>query len=322
MKVLVTGGAGYIGSHATESLIQSGYEVVLIDNFSTGHRSLIHPQAHLVEGDIRDTALVKRILSEQKIESILHFAARTSVPESLAAPQEFYANNLGGTVSLMEALAGSSVKTFVFSSTAAVYMDPGVSLVTEQSATAPITPYGQSKLMSEKVIQDCAQALGFKYLILRYFNVAGASSSGKLGQMGEDSQVLVKRAALVAAGKQKSFSIFGTDYPTADGTAIRDFIHVEDLAEVHVEALMYLANGGSSEILNCGYGHGFSVRQVVDAMKSVSGQDFLVVQMGRRPGDLAQVVADSSRLQKLFNWKPKRDDLRLICESAYRWEKR
>jgi UDP-glucose 4-epimerase len=322
VKVLVTGGAGYIGSHTVESLTQHGHQVVVVDNFSTGHVHLVHPQAHLIEIDVRETDKIEAIYREQKIEAIVHFAALTGVNESLQKPDLYYSNNLGGTISLLKACESYKVPYFIFSSTAAVYKDPGLELVTETSLTEPVTPYGQTKLMSEKVIQDSAAHLGLKFMLLRYFNVAGASHSNQWGQEGEDATALVKRAALVAAGKLKSFSIFGTDYPTIDGTAVRDFIHVEDLADLHVEALKHLSEGGQSEILNCGYGHGFSVRQVLQTMKSVSGQDFPVYEESRRAGDLPQVVASNEKIRNLFNWKPQRDDLKLICQTAYNWETR
>jgi UDP-glucose 4-epimerase len=319
-KVLVTGGAGYIGSHAVDALIQSGLQVIVLDNFSTGFHELVHPKAQLIQGDIRETSLISRIFNDEKIESILHFAAFTGVAESLAHPDRYYRNNFEGTLSLLRASVKSPLKYFVFSSTAAVYKDPGQQLVTELSETEPVTPYGKTKLMSEKIIQESAGPLNLKYTILRYFNVAGASESGLWGQRSKDANVIVKRAAMVASGQIPSLSIFGTDYATLDGTAVRDFIHVEDLADLHVEALRYLQQGGSSEILNCGYGHGYSVRQVMETMKKVSGHDFPVKMEGRRPGDLPQVVAANDKIKNLLKWKPKRDNLELICKTAYEWE--
>lgn len=322
MKILVTGGAGYIGSHATESLVQSGHSVVILDNLSRGFKDLLHPKAKFVEGDIRNTDLVLKVFQENQIEGVLHFAAFTGVAESLQRPDLYYDNNFLGTLSLLQACEKAQVRYFVFSSTAAVYKDPGFELVTENSQTGPVTPYGESKLMSEKMIQEVAPGLGLKFMILRYFNVAGASHNNERGQHGSDSTVLVKRVAQVASGQLQSFSIFGTDYPTADGTAVRDFIHVEDLADLHVRALQFLEQGGASEVLNCGYGHGFSVRNVIKMMKSISGRDFPVLEEARRPGDLAQVVAANEKLKKLFQWQPQRDDLELICRSAYDWEKK
>lgn len=319
-RVLVTGGAGYIGSHAVEQLIPSGAEVFIYDNLSTGYRKLLHPEAKFIEGDVRNTELVHRVLVENKIDSIIHFAAFTSVAESVALPEKYYDNNFIGTLNLLKALQGTPVQNFVFSSTAAVYSDPGEKLVDENSLTDPLTPYGRSKLMSEACIQDYSKTSGLRSVILRYFNVAGASLSGKLGQCGDEHTVLIKRAALAAAGKIKRLEIFGTDYTTVDGTAVRDYIHIEDLAELHLLALDMLKQGIPSTILNCGYGHGFSVKQVVNTMKKVSGKDFDVVEKPRRSGDLGQVVASVDKLKKLTNWRPKRDNLELICQTAYQWE--
>ncbi len=320
MKILVTGGAGYIGSHAVDALIKNGDQVFILDNFSTGHRDLVHPQAKLIEGDVRDVALVSSVLSQNQIESVIHFAAFTNVAESLQKPYLYYENNFQGTVQLLSAIQKANIRSLVFSSTAAVYQDPGHDLVTEMSATKPGTPYGRSKLLSEQVIRDCAASLNYRFMILRYFNVAGASEDGKWGQHGDEGSVLVKRAALAAAGKLNSLSIFGTDYPTADGTGVRDFIHVGDLADVHLLALHHLENGGASNLLNCGYGHGFSVRQVIESMKKVSGRDFEVRLENRRPGDLPQVVASNDKVKSLLNWSPKRDNIDLICRTAFEWE--
>ena len=320
--VLVTGGAGYIGSHAVAHLIKAGEKVVILDNLSRGYRSLIHPMAIFVEGDTRNTKLAEKIMREHKIASILHFAAFTSVAESVISPEVYYDNNFGGTVSLLEAAKDSGVRRFVFSLTAAVYSDPGQAKVLETSQTRPPTAYGQSKLMSEEVIRDVSAAHGMDFVLFRYFNVAGASLSGEYGQFGDNHGALVKRAALAAVGKVPRLEIFGTDYSTVDGTAVRDYIHVEDLADLHVRALGYLQKGGASDLFNCGYSSGFSVRQVINAMKGVSGVDFEVVESPRRPGDLAQVVAETGKLQAAFQWKPQHQDLEFICRSAYLWEKR
>jgi UDP-glucose 4-epimerase len=320
MKILVTGGAGYIGSHAVDALIKKGDQVFIFDNFSTGHRDLVNPKAKLIEGDVRDVELVHSILNQNKIEGVIHFAAFTNVAESIQKPDLYYGNNFQGTVQILKAVEKTAVRYFVFSSTAAVYQDPGQELVTEDSTTNPVTPYGRSKLMSEQVIRDCAASLNYRYMILRYFNVAGASEEGKWGQRGDEGSVLIKRAALAAAGKIKSLSIFGTDYPTVDGTGVRDFIHVDDLADVHLLALHHLEKGGESDLLNCGYGHGFSVLQVIETMKKVSGQEFEVRLENRRPGDLPQVVASNDKVKSLLKWTPKRDNLELICRTAYEWE--
>lgn len=321
MKILVTGGAGYIGSHVVAKLIEQGHQVVVIDDFSTGFRRLLHPGAQFFKGDVKDVNLIRSILQETSIEAIFHFAAFTSVAESVRVPEKYYENNLGGTVSILKAVqATSSVKYFVFSSTAAVYSDPGKKLVSEESLINPPTAYGKSKWMSEQALMDFSAARGLKVTILRYFNVAGASSDGKWGQIGDEHTVLVKRAALAAVGKISEIQIFGTDYETPDGTAIRDFIHVEDLADLHGLALDKLKNSQFSGILNCGYGKGFSVRQVLDTMKKVSGKKFTVIEKARRPGDLPSVVADNSELLRRFAWQPKHQDLEQICRSAYLWE--
>ncbi len=319
-QVVVVGGAGYIGSHAVAQLIKQGHQVLVFDNLSTGHKSLLHPKAEFVLGDLQDFDLLQRSLIDFKADSVMHFAALTSVEESLREPDRYYTNNFSGTLSLLKACQKSSVKNFIFSSTAAVYGDPVESLVSESSVLSPGTPYGKSKLMSELALQDAAQANGLRYMILRYFNVAGARVSGGLGQIGDHHTVLIKRAALAAVGKISELLIFGTDYQTEDGTAVRDYIHVEDLAEIHVLALHKLIRDPQSLILNCGYGAGFSVRQVLQMMKEVSGQDFKVREVERRPGDLPSVVADNSKLLQTLNWLPQRNDLRLICQTAYDWE--
>jgi len=321
MKVLVTGGAGYVGSHTVDSLIRQGHQVVILDNFSTGHRELLHSQALLIAGDIRDHQLIAATVKEHQIEGVIHFAAFTSVAESVSNPAKYYDNNFQGTLGVLKGIENSNVRFLIFSSTAAVYADPQGSTVTEQSLKNPITAYGRSKLMSEQAIQDICTASGVKFVILRYFNVAGASLSGRYGQIGDEHTVLIKRACLAAVKKLTHLSIFGVDYATKDGTAIRDFIHVEDLADLHVLSLGYLLQGGKSEILNCGYGHGFTVREVIETVQKVSGYKFPVKEEPRRPGDLAEVVADSSKLKNLFHWQPKYPDLELICRTAFDWEK-
>jgi UDP-glucose 4-epimerase len=323
-SVLVTGGAGYIGSHCVAQLMDRGYRVTVLDNFSTGHRSLVPPGAQLVEGDCRDLQLVSEIFRKSSIESVIHFAAFTAVEESLREPSKYYSNNFGGTLNLLEACreSGGAVRNFIFSSTAAVYADPAGSLVAEDSPVNPVTPYGASKLMSEQALKDFSAASGLRYMNLRYFNVAGANPDLQRGQIGDEHTVLIKRAALAAVGKIPALSIFGTDYPTPDGTAVRDFIHVEDIADIHVLALDYLIGGGASETLNCGYGRGFSVRQVIETMKRVSGRDFLVEEAARRPGDLASVVSDHSKLLKTLSWQSRYADLDVICKTAFQWEEK
>lgn len=317
MNVLVTGGSGYIGSHTTAKLVEQGYSVTVLDNLSTGFERLTHPQAKFVRGNVRDEKLVEKVILENSVEAIIHFAAFTSVAESVRNPEKYYENNFGGTLGVLKAIQNAkTVKNLIFSSTAAVYSDPGKNKVTENSSVMPGTPYGKSKWMSEQAIQDFCVNSDLKATILRYFNVAGASKTGQLGQIGDEHTVLVKRAALAAVGKISELEIFGTDYPTPDGTAVRDYIHVEDLADLHILALKRSFSG----ILNCGYGQGFSVRQVIDMMKKVSGADFKTVEKGQRPGDLPSVVADNSQILNQFHWQPRYNDLEIICRSAFNWE--
>lgn len=319
-QVLVTGGAGYIGSHAVAHLAEKGYQVTVIDNLSTGCRELVHPKARFFKTDIHEIDQVRKIIQDQEIKSVVHFAASIRTDESLLNPALYYHNNFEGTLCLLEAGKGTSVSSFIFSSTAAVYSNPGHQLVTESFPTYPVTPYGRSKLFSEKALQDFALQSGLKFFILRYFNVAGASPSGLYGQMGDNHFSLVKSAALAAVGKRPGLQIYGNDYPTIDGTCERDFIHVDDLADIHIRALEYLSAGGESQTVNCGYGKGFSVLQVMQAMKKASGKDFPVEIVPRRPGDLERVVADCSKLQSLFRWNPKYSSLDQICETSYQWE--
>lgn len=323
MRVLVTGGAGYIGSHCVAELITRGFQVSVVDNFSTGHRELLHPQADLHIGNICDETVLQKIFQAVQPQVVFHFAAFTSVPESIIKPEKYYENNFGGTLSLLKVIEKYSPECkLIFSSTAAVYADPGTNKVHENSKISPPTAYGKSKWMSEQAIHDLSQSLdSFQYMILRYFNVAGASGSGEYGQIGDQHTILVKRAALAAVGKISEFEMLGTDYPTNDGTAVRDFIHVEDLVDLHIVSLKHLFGSGKSEILNCGYGRGFSVKQVVESMQRVSGKSFKVVEKPRRSGDLPQVIADNQKLLSLFSWKPRFNDLDLICRSAYEWEK-
>ncbi|MBV2167561.1 MAG: UDP-glucose 4-epimerase GalE [Bdellovibrio sp.] len=323
MQVLVTGGAGYIGSHTVQKLLDAGYGVVVYDNITTGFREAIPTGAELVMGDVRDKLMLSRVMKDKKISAVVHFAAKLIVPESVEKPLDYYENNTAGVLTLAQACIENGVKKVVFSSTAAVYGDASVSgLITEQSPTGPLNPYGQSKLMSENVLRDCEAPHGLKSVCLRYFNVAGASVSGNNGQRTKNATHLIKVASEAACGKRESVGIFGTDYSTPDGTGVRDYIHVEDLADLHVLALKYLSDGGSSQIFNCGYGRGFSVRDVIDTVRKVSGVNFKVIEQPRRAGDAAQLVADSSKIRKAFAWTPKYDNLELICRTAYEWEKR
>lgn len=323
MQVLVTGGAGYIGSHTVQKLLDAGYGVVVYDNITTGFREAIPAGAELVMGDVRDKLMLSRVMKDKKISAVVHFAAKLIVPESVEKPLDYYENNTAGVLTLAQACLENDVKKVVFSSTAAVYGDASVSgLITEASPTGPLNPYGQSKLMSESILRDCEKPHGLKSVCLRYFNVAGAAVSGNNGQRTKNATHLIKVASEAACGKRESVGIFGTDYPTPDGTGVRDYIHVEDLAELHVLALKYLSDGGDSQIFNCGYGRGFSVREVIDTVRKVSGVNFKVIEQPRRAGDAAQLVADSSKIRKAFSWTPKYDNLELICQTAYNWEKR
>lgn len=322
MKVLVTGGAGYIGSHTAQALLGAGHQVMVMDNITTGFREAVPVGVELIQGDVRNGALLAEVLKKNSVDAVIHFAAKLIVPESLEKPIEYYENNTMGVLSLVQACVASNVKKVVFSSTAAVYGDVATNaLLTEKTPTAPLNPYGSSKLMSEQILRDCEAPHGLRSVCLRYFNVAGAAEDGKNGQRTANATHLIKVASQAACGKRASVGIFGTDYPTPDGTGVRDYIHVEDLADLHVLALNYLNEGGKSEIFNCGYGHGFSVREVIDTVKKVSGVDFKVEEQPRRAGDAATLVADSSKVRKAFNWTPKRDNLELICKTAYEWER-
>ena len=330
MTLLVTGGAGYIGSHTTHQLVKAGYQVIVLDNLSTGHLWAIPKEAIFVQGDIGDYDLVSQVLRQHKIQSVIHFAGSIVVPESVALPLKYYENNTINSHRLLKACADAGVHQFVFSSTAAVYGAPKTLPVSEESPAEPLNPYGTSKLMTEWILRDFAQSFSpqispskrFRYVALRYFNVAGAQLEGNLGQVVPNATHLIKVACETACGLRKSASIFGTDYGTRDGTCIRDYIHVEDLARAHLDAIQYLNDGGESQVMNCGYGHGFSVREVLKKVKEVSGVDFPVHEEGRRPGDSPAVVADASKIRKMLGWKPQYDDLGIICETALRWEKK
>lgn len=322
MKVLITGGAGYIGSHTAQKFLDAGYDVVIFDNLTTGFRQAVPAKASFVQGDVRNQEHLTQVIRDHKIESVVHFAAKLIVPESIEKPLDYYENNTAGVMSLARACIATNVDKVVFSSTAAVYGDANVEgLVTEESVTRPLNPYGTSKLMSEQILRDCEGPHRLRSVCLRYFNVAGAALDGSNGQRTKNATHLIKVASEAACGARESVGIFGTDYPTPDGTGVRDYIHVEDLADLHVLAIRYLEKGLTSEIFNCGYGHGFSVRQVIDQVKNVSGVNFKVTEQKRREGDAAQLVADSSKVRKAFGWEPKRADLNLICRTAYEWEK-
>jgi UDP-glucose 4-epimerase len=321
MTVLVTGGAGYIGSHMVLELLDAGERVVVLDNLSTGHRWAVAEGATLVVGETGDQALVTRLLAEHGVDAIIHFAASIVVPDSVREPLAYYRNNTANSRTLIECAVASGVKHFIFSSTAAVYGNPAAVPVAEDSPTVPISPYGSSKLMTEIMLRDAGRAHGLAHVILRYFNVAGADPKTRTGQSTATSTHLIKVAAEAALGKRPKLEIFGTDYPTPDGTCIRDYIHVSDLARAHSDALRHLRSGGQSLTLNCGYGHGFSVREVVDTVKRVAGADFKVETAPRRLGDPAQIVASSERARAVLSWRPRFDDLSTIVAHALAWER-
>jgi len=321
-KILVTGGAGYIGSHVVKQLGEAGEDVIILDNLSTGFKEAIL-YGELVIGDTGDKDCVNKIFTDHDISTVMHFAAHTVVPESVTDPLKYYANNTCNTRNLLECCQEFGVNQFVFSSTAAVYGIPdSTAPVTEETPTAPINPYGTSKLISEWMMRDLAFATDFKYVALRYFNVAGCDLNGKIGQSTPNATLLTKVACEVAVGKREEMYIFGTDYPTIDGTGVRDYIHVEDLSAAHLDALKYLRQDSSeSQILNCGYGHGFSVRQMINMVNEVNGSPINVSEKPRRAGDPPELTADSSKIQSILGWKPQYDDLKIIVETALNWEK-
>ena len=320
--ILVTGGAGYIGSHVVKQLGEAGYDnIVVLDNLSKGFRDAVL-YGELVVGDTGDRELVGRLLREYAIDSVLHFAAHTIVPESVANPLKYYGNNTCSTRNLLQCCAEAGVRHFIFSSTAAVYGIPQTIPVTEDAPKQPINPYGTSKLMSEMMLQDLAAASELRFVILRYFNVAGCDPEGRIGQSTPEATLLTKVACEAALGVREQVAIFGTDYPTPDGTGIRDYIHVEDLADAHLKALDYLAAGGDSVVLNCGYGHGYSVREVFDAVEKAHGAPLPIVEQARRAGDPPSLVADASRARQLLGWTPRYDDLDVIVSTALAWEKK
>ncbi len=320
MRLLVTGGAGYIGSHVTRLLDEAGHQVVVLDNLSTGFRQAVLA-GELVVGDLADTQLLDRLFTQHRFDGVLHFAANIVVPESVVNPLKYYRNNSCNVLNLLEVMAKHKPRYMIFSSTAAVYGMPDTPLVNEQSPLQPINPYGASKMMSERMIIDHAAASGLRYVILRYFNVAGAELGGRIGQSTPAATHLIKVAAQTALGLHPALRVFGTDYPTIDGTCIRDYIHVEDLASAHLAALDHLAAGGNSELLNCGYGHGLSVKEVIETVKKVTGVDFPVQIDGRRPGDPAQLAADNRRILATLNWQPRHDDIETIVTTAVAWER-
>jgi UDP-glucose 4-epimerase len=322
MAILVTGGAGYIGSHMVHGLLAGGEQVVVLDNLTTGFEWAVAQGAKLVTGDIADQALVYKLIAEHGVEAIIHFAGSIVVPESVSDPLGYYKNNTVNSRGLIECAVKGGVKHFIFSSTAAVYGNPEKVPVAEDDPIMPVSPYGSSKLMTEIMLRDAAFAHGLSYGILRYFNVAGADPQGRTGQSTKGATHLIKVAVETALGRRAKMDVFGTDYPTPDGTCLRDYIHVTDLTQAHADLLAYLRKGGASVTANCGYGRGFSVLDVIQTVKKVSGVDFKVDMSERRPGDPAQIIASSDRIRALTGWQPKYDDLSVIVGHALAWERK
>ncbi|MGE0113699.1 MAG: UDP-glucose 4-epimerase GalE [Steroidobacteraceae bacterium] len=319
MTILVTGGAGYIGSHVVRQLGEHGESVVVLDNLSTGYRSaVLHGQ--LVIGDTSDRELVMRVLKEYQVDTVMHFAAHTIVPESVADPLKYYGNNTCATRNLLQCCRDADIKHFVFSSTAAVYGLPESGVASEDSLTTPINPYGYSKLMTEIMLRDLCAVTPLRHVILRYFNVGGSDPGGRIGHSAPNATLLTKVACQHAVGVRPKIFVFGTDYPTADGTGIRDYIHVEDLASAHLDALRYLRADGASTTLNVGYGRGFSVREVLSTVAKVSGRELTIVEEARRAGDPAALVARADKVRQVLGWRPKFDNLEVIAKSQLAWE--
>jgi UDP-glucose 4-epimerase len=322
MTVLVTGGAGYIGSHMVHALADAGQSVVVIDNLSTGFSAFLPHGVPLFIGDAADENLVEGVIAAHHVDAIIHFAGSVVVPDSMRDPLAYYRNNTTTTRNLLNAAVKSGVKRFIFSSTAAVYGNPDHMPVTEETATRPLSPYGSSKLMTEIMLHDVASAHGMNYVVLRYFNVAGADPQARIGLATVGATHLLKIAVEAATGQRAKIDVFGTDYPTPDGCCVRDFIHVSDLVQAHGAALSYLRGGGVSTTLNCGYGRGYSVLETIEAVRRVSGRNFAVQYAERRPGDIMTMIADTGRIRATLEWTPQYDDLDTIAAHALAWEEK
>ena len=318
--VLVTGGAGYIGSHVVKQLGGRGESIVVLDNLSTGKKDAVL-YGKLIEGNVGDMALVDNIMQTHEIEAVMHFAAHTIVPESVSNPLKYYSNNTANTRNLLECCQRHGVKHFIFSSTAAVYGVLESGIASETTPTQPINPYGSSKLMSEGMLRDLSIATDLTHVILRYFNVAGCDSECRIGQNTPNATLLIKVASEVAVGKRDALHIFGTDYDTPDGTGVRDFIHVEDLASAHLKALDYLRQGGQSRTFNCGYGHGYSVKEVVDAIEQALGHPIKTIEQPRRAGDPPSLIANAKAIKEVLQWQPQFDDIHKIVKTSLDWER-
>lgn len=319
MTILVLGGAGYIGSHAVDQLVNQGYEVVVVDNLQTGHRAAVHDKATFYQGDIRDKAFLRTVFQKESIDGVIHFAASSLVGESVEQPLMYFNNNVYGTQILLEVMREFEVKTIVFSSTAATYGEPEETPIKETTPTNPKNPYGESKLMMEKMMKWCDNAYGMRYVALRYFNVAGAKADATIGEDHQPETHLVPIILQVALGQRDYLGIFGEDYDTPDGTCIRDYVQVEDLISAHILALEYLKNGGTSEVFNLGSNSGYSVKEMLEAAREVTGKEIPAQVMPRRAGDPSRLVASSEKAQAILAWKPEYTDIKKIIETAWKW---
>lgn len=322
MTVLVTGGAGYIGSHMVHALVEAGENVVVIDNLSTGFSTYLPEGVPLFIGDVADENLVEGVINAHGVDAIIHFAGSVVVPESMRDPLAYYRNNTATSRNLLNAAVKCGVKRFIFSSTAAVYGNPDVMPVAEEAPTRPLSPYGSSKLMTEIMLHDIAPAYGMEFVVLRYFNVAGADPQGRTGLATMGATHLLKIAVEAATGQRSKIDVYGTDYPTPDGSCIRDFIHVSDLVQAHRSALAHLRNGGTSTTLNCGYGRGYSVLETIEAVRRASGRNFAVQYAPPRDGDIMTMIADTRRIRSTLDWTPQYDNLEIIARHALSWEEK